>query len=415
MEMDPRKQKGLEIAATMRLRRTGSIWKVPSQTNRGTIWAVDLSGTVPSCSCPDHEASQLACKHIHAVAYASKREPFPEPTPELLDEIDTPLRATYPQNWPKYHAAQVNEKRRLTELLRALCDGIEQPPQGRGRPRLPLSDAVFSAVIKVYTTRSGRRAACDLQECEISGLVANAPHYNSVFNTFGDPKITPILKTLIEQSACPLKTIETDFAVDSSGFATRSYDRWFDQKYGRIRSANRWVKVHAMVGVKTNIVASIEVTESDVHDYPMLEPLLNSTAKRFRVAEVSADKAYTGQTNLEAIVKSGATPYIPFRKNSTGQGSDLWRKLWAFYEFNRQDFLAKYHKRSNVETTFSMIKGKFGAFVRSKTPVAQTNEVLAKVLCHNLCCLVHSIYELGIEPVFWIEPKVEENFFRHVN
>jgi len=33
----------------------------------------------------------------------------------------------------------------------------------------------------------------------------------------------------------------------------------------------------------------------------------------------------------------------------------------------------------------------------------QCNEVLCKVLCHNLCCLVASIYELGIEPMFWTE------------
>lgn len=106
--------------------------------------------------------------------------------------------------------------------------------------------------------------------------------------------------------------------------------------------------------------------------------------------------------NIEtAIVNSGATPYIPFKATATGKGSDLWKKLWHYYEYNRQDFLASYHKRSNVETTFSMIKTKFGAAVRSKTPNAQMNEVLCKVLCHNLSVLVHSIYDLGVEPVFW--------------
>ena len=29
------------------------------------------------------------------------------------------------------------------------------------------------------------------------------------------------------------------------------------------------------------------------------------------------------------------------------------------------------------------------------------NEALAKVLCHNLVCLIHEMYELGIEPTFW--------------
>ncbi len=74
-----------------------------------------------------------------------------------------------------------------------------------------------------------------------------------------------------------------------------------------------------------------------------------------------------------------------------------------YYMFKRDEFLQHYHKRSNVETTFSMIKGKFGDALRSKGTTAQRNEVLCKVLCHNLCCFVASIYELGIEPTFWTE------------
>jgi hypothetical protein len=45
-------------------------------------------------------------------------------------------------------------------------------------------------------------------------------------------------------------------------------------------------------------------------------------------------------------------------------------------------------KRSNVETAFSMINAKFSGSVRSKTPVAQVNETLAKVLCHNIRVLI---------------------------
>ena len=60
--------------------------------------------------------------------------------------------------------------------------------------------------------------------------------------------------------------------------------------------------------------------------------------------------------------------------------------MFHYFKFNRDEFLNHYHKRSNVESTFSMIKAKFGDFVRRKTDVAMTNEVLCKVLCHNLCC-----------------------------
>ena len=47
-----------------------------------------------------------------------------------------------------------------------------------------------------------------------------------------------------------------------------------------------------------------------------------------------------------------------------------------------------------------MIKTKFGDAVRSKSEVAGKNEVLAKVLCHNIWCLISAMYELDIAPGF---------------
>lgn len=50
-----------------------------------------------------------------------------------------------------------------------------------------------------------------------------------------------------------------------------------------------------------------------------------------------------------------------------------------------------------------MIKGKFWERLRSKTHTAQVNQVLCNVLCHNVCCLIQSMYKLGVEPTFWSE------------
>jgi hypothetical protein len=80
------------------------------------------------------------------------------------------------------------------------------------------------------------------------------------------------------------------------------------------------------------------------------------------------------------------------------------------FMFNREEFMAHYHKRSNAESVFSMVKGKFGDSVRSKSDVGQINEVLAKMLCHNMCVLIRATHELGVEPIFGsgsgIEPKL---------
>ena len=104
---------------------------------------------------------------------------------------------------------------------------------------------------------------------------------------------------------------------------------------------------------------------------------------------------------MEAIAAAGAVPFIAFKENAIGAAGGLFKKSFHYYSLNRDDFLRHYHKRSNVESTFSMIKAKFGDSLRSKSNDAMRNESLCKILCHNICCLIGSIYELGIEPVFW--------------
>jgi transposase len=104
-------------------------------------------------------------------------------------------------------------------------------------------------------------------------------------------------------------------------------------------------------------------------------------------------------------LRQEAIPYIPFKTNSVAQSgweakSQLWTRMYHFYALNRAELLQHYHKRSNIETTFHMIKSKFGQRLRSRTHTAQVNEALCKVLCHNLCVVIQSVHELGIETNF---------------
>jgi hypothetical protein len=95
------------------------------------------------------------------------------------------------------------------------------------------------------------------------------------------------------------------------------------------------------------------------------------------------------------------TPFISFKARHRGNGGGTWEKMYHYFQFKRGDFLAHYHKRSNVESTFSTMKRKFGDGLRSKTDVAMANEALCKILCHNLVVLIHEMCELGVDPVFW--------------
>jgi transposase/predicted nucleic acid-binding Zn finger protein len=400
--MDEREERGLMIANTSRIEKNKLGWKVPSQLGNGS-YIVNLDNGEPFCTCPDFEKRGLPCKHIHAVEFVIKRETRPDGSTVYTKSV----KMTCTQEWAAYDEAQMHEQERFVMLLRDLCDGIAQPEQRFGRPRLPLADVVFGVAYKVYSTMSGRRFMTAIREAEAKELVDKFPSFASNARYLENPELTPILKTLIEQTASPLRAIETDFAVDSSGFSTSVYARWFDHKYGKQRSKQTWVKTHLICGVKTHIVTSVEATPYESSDNRQFIPLVNKTAETFNINEVSADKAYTDRRNLWAVQALGGTAYIPFKVNSTGMGDHhhkfdgLWNRMWHFYNFNREAFLEHYHKRSNVETAFSMIKAKFGGSVRAKTPTAQVNEVLCKIICHNICVLIQSIYELGLEPTFW--------------
>jgi len=136
----------------------------------------------------------------------------------------------------------------------------------------------------------------------------------------------------------------------------------------------------------------------------MLPQLVNESRKNFDIKELARDKAYLSRTNLEALDKLGIMPYIPFRSNSVRRayGSAIWKRMYNYFAMNQEAFLEHYHRRSSIESAFFMIKSKFGDSVRSKTEIACTNEILLKVLCHNLCVVIQEMFELGIEPKFFL-------------
>ena len=407
--MTDREQRGLAIAAMCKISRKGGAWLVPSQSGAGRYTVVPDAEN-PHCSCPDHETRGVKCKHIFAVEFVLKREDNADGSTTITETVTVTekISKTYPQNWRAYNAAQTNEKDKFLQLLHDLCDGIAEPERAKtGRPRLPLCDAVFAACFKVYSTVSGRRFMSDLRDAQERGYIGSTPHFNSIFNYLENPEVTPILHRLIVESSRPLCAVESDFAADSSGFSTSRFIRWFDHKYGAERKQHEWVKVHIMCGTKTNTVTAVDIRGKLAQDSPVLPTLVRTTAENFTMREVSADKAYGSLNNYAVIDECGATPYIAFKSIHTGRGGGLWAKMFHYFNFRRDEFLSHYHKRSNVESTFAMIKAKFRDHVRSKTDVAMKNEVLCKILCHNIVVLIHEMYELGIEPAFWAEQQTE--------
>lgn len=402
---NPRELRGIELAKRYKLTKENGVWSVPS-ASKSIKYTVDLRRK--QCTCPDYEIRRVICKHIFAVKHREELLIVEKLTYEEIVNYPNPEppRPTYPQNWKAYNQSQTTEKIEFQKLLSMLCKGIGEPSQTNGRPRLPLEDMIFSCVFKVYSTFSGRRFTTDLSEATQKGFISKTPHFNSVLRYFDKEMLTPYLEMMIAESSLPLAALEENFAIDASGLSLSQGFTWHYAKYEspRLVAKDDWLKIHICTGTRTNVVTAVKVTASNHHDHHYFAPLLEDTKENFQMRSISADKAYLSNHNLNVSAMNDVLPFIAFKSSSTeGKKDTVWNKLYHFYSLHKEKYLKEYHRRSNVESTFAMIKAKFNGSVRAKNKTSQKNEALCKILAHNLCCLIQSMNEFDVSAEFWKE------------
>lgn len=307
---------------------------------------------------------------------------------------------TYPQDWIAYNQAQTQEKILFLELLYELTSQVPQPKRkGAGRPSANMGGMIFACCLKIYLNFSSRRSESDIRLSQRLGYLQHAPHFNTVLKYLRKSEMKKNLMKLIELSSIPLKEVEENFALDASGFSTLMLCNWNKGKHldGERRE---FKKAHIISGVKTNVITHIEVSEGYMHDSLMFEILLRGTSKNFEMRELYADKGYSSEKNLDIACRYGVIPFIPFKRDIERVSENkllIWRMMFKYFHEHKEEFLKHYHLRSNAESVFSMMKRKFGGFVRSKDPIARENEILCKALCHNICVLIQEMFELKIK------------------
>jgi len=305
-------------------------------------------------------------------------------------------------DWHNYNKSQMKEKLLFMRLLRELCDLICQPKHQKGRKPVNHADMIYALALKAYLGFSSRRVHSDLKLSKDLRYINKEFHFNTLLKYLENRDLKILLKELIETSALPLKQVELDFAADATGFGTSKFARWMDIRLRKDSVRRMFRKCHCMYGVKTNIVTSIEITDGYTHDSTQFKKLVKRTSYGWTMREISADKGYLSRENLEFVSKFGAIPYIPFKSNVTGKRArnSIWRKMYEYFSEHKEEFMEHYHKRSNAESGFFMIKERFGSSVRCKKSISQDNEILLKVLCHNICVLVQEIFLNNIDVDF---------------
>lgn len=305
-------------------------------------------------------------------------------------------------DWHKYNLAKTQEKMWFYKLLYELSLIIPQEPYRTGRPPIPVRSLFFCAGLKLYSNYSSRKVSSDLKTAKLAGFIEKNPHFNTLNDFLNCKETYDLLKRLLTISAMPLSEIETEFSLDSTGFASYQFDRWSKVKYGVV--SNNWtkrrnfLKGHVSIGTKTNVICSCKITDGYDSDVKQAPELLRTLGDNFNVKEVSADGAYSSKRIHQIVESLGAIPFIPFSpaRNPNKKSPEIWLRMFRYFHSHKEWFMNHYHRRSNVETTFSMIKLKFGEHLKCKSAVSKRNELMMKFICHNICCLVSEIFENNV-------------------
>lgn len=317
---------------------------------------------------------------------------------KLVDKYEKyykkPKKKPKPRNWNKYSINQTTEKPRFLQLLSLLINSADiiEKPYIFGRPSISLKDIIKCCSIKVYTGLSCRKVIPELKDAFDIGIINHVPHYNLLNGYLRNKWMIPLITELIELSALPLSETNKHFAVDSSGFTNNMYRRYLSDRLGNENARIKdYLKVHLICSTESLIVPAVNVLEGTSADSPQFKVLVSKTAENFDVEEVYADKGYSSRDNYEVVKRLGGRAFIPFKSNATGKsgGSSEWRRAYLMWKDNPNDFDKSYHNRSVVESLFSSAKRTKLNFIRSKNFVAGRNEILLKVLCHNLVILAN--------------------------
>jgi transposase len=310
-------------------------------------------------------------------------------------------KKTYSQDWSIYNRSQENELPMFMETLAGICKSVadDRRKSGSGRQKLPSGDMLFMSALKVYSTFSLRRFRGMADIASKMGHIGSVCSYSTVSNHMRTERMFSSIMHAIRLSCLPLRDEEDIFAVDSSGFSTCRFGRYFSFRHGKDRKYHKWVKAHVICGVRSNIITDVRISGQNEGDSRFFAPLVDDTSDMFKISEVLADKAYCSRRNYEFVRTKGGSAFIPFKAGFTGKsrGSYEWMNKYRQFVKDPEGFMGHYHKRSNAETVFHMIKTKFRDGLMSRDETAQRNEVLLKVLCHNICVLIQENYKGGID------------------
>jgi len=288
------------------------------------------------------------------------------------------------RNWREYNEELVRRGELLfdPDFLSGWRSDLESSNEGKeegARYRYPNSLMSMLAAIHVYL----------LPYRQLEGFVrVFAEHVEAVKGMMVPDYSTiwwRVARVKVEVDPSVDRTRDVTIAVDSTGIKVSNRGEWIRQKWAVKRG---FVKFHVAVDVRTGKMLSVEVTNEEVPDGRMLQPLVQQAASRASIKGVMGDGAYDSRANFRYLHDSGIEPVIKVRRNSSHHAMGCMpRKLVVeeqLSDYDRWRRRHRYGKRWMVESAISSFKRAFGEHVTSVKWKYMVNELLLKASVYNM-------------------------------
>lgn len=301
-----------------------------------------------------------------------------------------------------YNLAKGNETRLFFQYLKELSRIIKEPkPKSKnGRPPIPLKDMFFASCLKLYRKSSGRPLKGELELARDARYISRVPHFNTLKDFFNSEGTYDLLSKMLTITAIPLAEADKNtYSTDSSGFGGNQYERWQRIKLDKHKDKKNYLKAHLTVGVKTHVIIAAEITPGNFSDVNQAPRLILQAKENFSIKKFCGDKAYSSKLVYRILESLKIIPLIPFQTRINKPSKDapkLWNDSLKYFRENRYQFEQEYHQRSQSETVFSQIKTRLGEILLSKNYKSQRNELMLKLICHNVLTLIMELHRRKI-------------------
>lgn len=321
------------------------------------------------------------------------------------------------RNWHLYNLAQTHELEEILDLIGLVVDtdsaeqGSIPSPRRGGRPRVPLADRLKALLWQSYRGVANRPTEGELRVLNLG--LGHRFSYKTVERAYSAPDVVAALPRLLEITNRPLRSFETIFSIDGSGFpgsvrehyrTERERQHEAEREAGYLpRGPHSWVRNVANVGVRYGLVAGwkswTDGSLPEVHCYP--EVFAQTRANHPEMEQQLGDGAYAIRAIVDRTTAQGVScRFLPRRKvNLKSFGVVGWKPSFWGLVVNPQGWLAEYHLRSVSEVVWGAVKARQPRKILKRLDRRRETEATLRAVTYNLRRLAY---------LHWAEPSLPQ-------